>query len=172
MNKKIIVSGRPRSGTSLMMRILDVSGYTCARDKKWEEHLGKTISNPYFYESKDLIKGKLLTLKDYDAGKIMVNRLNLLKDPSKFFIIWMDRNKDSMFKSWDSYNREKFAKISNDDDYNRYNDKKILRNFDHIRINFENLVNAPEEELLKLNKFVNIDISKAKKEIDPNLKHY
>lgn len=172
IKRKIIVSGRPRSGTSLMMRILDVSGYKCARDEKWEQNLKGKIDNPYFYETRDLIKGKKLSLQNYDAGKILVDRLDTLDTPENYFIIWMHRNKESIFKSWDSYNRSSLAKIDNFSDYNRFDEEKILKKFKHVIIDYDSLIGNPKQELKKFTKLLKINKTLAIKEIDPNLRHF
>jgi len=172
IKRKVIVSGRPRSGTSLMMRILDVSGYTCARDLEWEQSLERKISNPYFYESKDLIRGKKIDFGKNNAAKILVNKLGMIEDPENYFVIWMHRNRESIFASWDSYTRKNFAKVTNEKDYARYDENLILERFKHVVINYDSLIETPKQELKKFTKLIKINKYLAIQEIDPGLRHF
>ena len=137
---KIIVSGRPRSGTSLMMHLLAESGYKCLRQMTWEETLGKKrTTNDYFYEHRSFVQtGDMIYMKGYDAGKVMPGALQYLP-PDEVFVIWMDRNREDVLASQRAYNRESMISLSLEEDYDQWNVDELLAPFLHMRMSYEAL---------------------------------
>jgi len=134
---KIIVAGRPRSGTSMMMRILDLSGYRCLRDMDWENKLGELRRNRYFYEHKDFVHtGNMSLLEGYDAAKVMPGGIAGL-DPERVFIIWMDREREAVLASQSAYDRGSLIGKDLGEDFDQWNVEELLAPFRHIRLSYE-----------------------------------
>jgi RNase adaptor protein for sRNA GlmZ degradation len=176
MKKTIVVSGLPRSGTSLMMRLLDVSGYETVRDLNFEKALGEKRFNPYFYEEKNYVKGEVDDYKKIEGKAIKVIVWGLKKIESENVkVIWIDRKKEKIINSWKRYDRQKSVNSINteEEDYNLFirMKKNQLPRFEHQVISFEELMKNSKKELEKLNK-IRIDITEeAIKEINPNISH-
>lgn len=134
MKNLLIVSGLPRSGTSLLMRMLDVSGYNVIRDLEVERKLSKKRSNPYFYEHDCTLTGQIPDTGN--AVKIMPWALDKLN--KKGTIVWIDRNKEDIIRSWKAYNRVKVVKTSTGDYEKDYQQLIKLRQGD-IFVSYENL---------------------------------
>ena len=101
-NEVFIVSGLPRSGTSLMMQILGAGGIKLAYD----DHRPADQNNPNGYFELEKVK----TLKqdnswivDYkgNALKVLFHLLEYLPQTLKYKIIFMQRNLDDIIASQD-----------------------------------------------------------------------
>lgn len=95
-----IVSGLPRSGTSLMMQMLHAGGI----EPKTDEHRPPDTHNPKGYYEWDAIK----TLKDHPviidqaagmAVKVISAQLRFLPRGRKYQVIWMDRPVEEIVRS-------------------------------------------------------------------------
>ena len=148
--RKVIVSGRPRSGTSMMMKILDLSGYKCLRDMDWEEKIRPGRKNEYFYEHRGLVhEGNISLLDGYDAGKVMPKALPNLP-PDRVVVIWMDRDRESVVASQAAYGRDKMIKRDLYEDYDQWDVEKLLEPFAHVRLSYEALTQVVNEHKRKL----------------------
>ncbi|PHS68448.1 MAG: hypothetical protein COB12_00945 [Flavobacterium sp.] len=99
-NQIVVVSGLPRSGTSLMMQMLDKGGVECLVDDKREAD----ESNPkgyYEYEPVMSIQKDNSWLKKAKnkAVKIVAPLLNQIDGKYRYKVIFMTRNLDEIIKS-------------------------------------------------------------------------
>ena len=175
----IIVSGLERSGTSLMMQILEDAGYDLCYDeqRKPDEH------NPNgYYELSD---GKIiLELMDneFDIGnykdkviKITAYGLHMLES-NNYKVIYMKRDLDEVISSQRKmiYTYHRFTPT--------IDDKKLLKKIDNQALNFlkdnkidymvvdyNKLMDNPRRELNTVSKFLGKNIIKSMRVIDKNL---
>ena len=180
LNEEInyIVSGLERSGTSVMMQILDSGGLPTAYDnaRPADPH------NPRGYF--ELAGGKIinhlmdgtLDLDSYKGQIIKITALGLKYLPNgNYKIIFMTRNidevLDSMQKMGANIEREKdrilFTKL------NQFSLQllKSRADIDHIIVNYHNIIDSPEREIQAIGTFfgVTFDYKKAMNAIDKKL---
>jgi len=182
MKTNHIVSGLERSGTSLMMQILEESNVPVSYDNSrlpdehnpkgyYELHSGKIIKE---------IESLSFDFDRYSNSYIKVTCFGLLNLPKnrKYKVIYMVRNIDEVVESskrmMSEIARKKLgnkiktplAKLNNHVlEYMDSDDR-----FTYTIINYNNLINNPEEELKKLKEFENrIDIEKSIRVINPEL---
>ncbi|MGM5482432.1 MAG: sulfotransferase domain-containing protein [Nanobdellota archaeon] len=162
-----IVSGCPRSGTSLMMQILLKSGMPIATDKKRK----RDENNPHgYFEVKDIIdllKENPEMIYQYEERAIKIIHYGLQYLPKgKYKIIYMERpisqvlnSMEKMLKKPDTQ-REKTKEI-----FTKLNSKvkRIMQqrqDIEYITINHNNLIYNPEKEINKIINFYNLDKNK------------
>lgn len=163
MSAVTIVTGLPRSGTSLMMQLLNKSSLDILSDGIRQ----KDISNPEGYYELEAVKGIVRDnsfLKDA-AGKVVkiVAPLPIYLDKSlDYRIVFMRRDIEEVLKSQEKMlnkdqtsEREKFRTI-----YEMHL-KKTYHFFDshsipYIDIQYKQLLNNSEQELAKLIEFLNL----------------
>lgn len=168
----IIVSGLPRSGTSLMMRILEHCGFTIVTDGEREPD----THNPHGYYEYEKVKTLskdntwLNELQD-EVVKITSHQLKHLPDDLNYKIIYMTRNIDeiimSQMKMNDTYPpeglREHYIKHVAD----------TIKNLkpEHLIVDYNELMKHPRLELFRIVNFLNLDtnIDSLLKVIDKNL---
>ena len=163
MSAVTIVTGLPRSGTSLMMQLLNKSSLDILSDGIRQ----KDISNPEGYFELEAVKGIVRDnsfLMDA-AGKVVkiVAPLPIYLDKSlDYRIVFMRRDIEEVLKSQEKMlnkdqtsEREKFRTI-----YEMHL-KKTYHFFDshsipYIDIQYKQLLNNSEQELAKLIEFLNL----------------
>ena len=163
MSVVTIVTGLPRSGTSLMMQLLNKSSLDILSDGIRQ----KDISNPEGYYELEAVKGIVRDnsfLKDA-TGKVVkiVAPLPIYLDKSlDYRIVFMRRDIEEVLKSQEKMlnkdqtsEREKFRTI-----YEMHL-KKTYHFFDshsipYIDIQYKQLLNNSEQELAKLIEFLNL----------------
>jgi hypothetical protein len=163
MSAVTIVTGLPRSGTSLMMQLLNKSSLDILSDGIRQ----KDISNPEGYYELEAVKGIVRDnsfLKDA-AGKVVkiVAPLPIYLDKSlDYRIVFMRRDIEEVLKSQEKMlnkdqtsEREKFRTI-----YEMHL-KKTYHFFDshsipYLDIQYKQLLNNSEQELAKLIEFLNL----------------
>ena len=163
MSAVTIVTGLPRSGTSLMMQLLNKSSLDILSDGIRQ----KDISNPEGYFELEAVKGIVRDnsfLKDA-TGKVVkiVAPLPIYLDKSlDYRIVFMRRDIEEVLKSQEKMlnkdqtsEREKFRTI-----YEMHL-KKTYHFFDshsipYIDIQYKQLLNNSEQELAKLIEFLNL----------------
>ncbi len=180
----IIVSGLPRSGTSMMMKMLDATGVAPMTDG---ERVAD-VDNPkgYFeYERvKDLEKE---TDKSYVAQgrgkvlKVISFLLPFLPDDNQYRVIFMRRDLDEVLKSQGKMIDRLVGQDSTDDEVVKEayrND--IIRsrlfcrkkdNFEMIEVHYKTTVNDPETTARQVNEFLGgtLDVRKMAQVVDPDL---
>jgi hypothetical protein len=147
-NRKVIVAGRPRSGTSLMMHLLAMSGYRCLRDPAWEDWLRPARKNAYFYEHGGFVhSGDMALMEGYDVGKVMPGAIKHLP-PDEVVIVWMDRRKEDVIASQAAYDRQALIGRPLDEDYEQWDVDELLAPFVHVRLSYDALVSEirPKKE--------------------------
>ncbi len=183
-----IVSGLERSGTSLMMQMLQAAGVPIAYDstrspdsnnpKGYYELFGGTIINKLMDKLDDLFfyRGKFIKITSYGLKYIPTKTNN--QSPCKYKIIYMQRNLDEIIESM-----EKMTKVN---ESNKKETRELLKKLeDHITdlidednnisplyVNYNKLFNDPYPELVRICNFLGIPETKTKKMmfvIDPTL---
>jgi hypothetical protein len=166
MSEIIIVTGLPRSGTSLMMQIFDKSNISVLTDGKRE----KDISNPEGYYELEAVKGIVKDnsfLKDA-SGKVVkiVAPLTIFIDKSlKYKAVFMRRDMDEILRSQEKMllkdqtsEREKFRTIYEfhlKKTYKFFQENKIP----YLDIQYKELVNEPDTVLKSLIEFCGLSSS-------------
>jgi len=178
MSEIIVITGLPRSGTSLMMQIIDKTEIPVLSDGK----RNKDISNPEGYFELEAVKGIVVNnsfLNDAIGKAIkIVTPLPIYLDlKHKYKVIFMRREMDEILKSQEKMlqkdqlsEREKFKTIY------EFHLKKTYRflienKIPFVDINYNELMKNPEEEIKKLISFCNItsEIEKLAQVVKPEL---
>ena len=166
----IIVSGLPRSGTSLMMNILYHNGMKIFTD-------GKRMpdeSNPKGYFEIEEIGEKIKRDSSFLEGKngcVKILSLFLEHIRGDHKIIFMERDLDENFASIEKMSGEPVS----DEEKTAFKKhlieiKKRLGGKDVVYISYNALIESPESELMKLKKFLpQLDIGKSMEVIDKSL---
>ena len=167
MKEILLVTGLPRSGTSLMMQILDKAGIEVLSDGNRESD----ISNPEGYYELEAVK-KIVTNNSFLKGaegkaiKIVAPLPLFIDQTLSYKVIFMKRSIEEVLKSQEimlnkdqQAEREKFATVfsSHIEKTQRFfTDKKIP----FIEMNYAQLIQNPEEEIARLVDFLEIDANK------------
>ena len=175
-----IVSGLERSGTSLLMQVLEAGGAPVAYDKSREPD----AHNPrgYFELEGGRIINKVMkgTFKfdRYSDKFIKITAFGLKHLPEgDYKIIFMTRNLDEIVDSQHKMYESKVP-LSREDtkellDKLLSKTKKELKNRKDVKIlyvNYNRLINQPDVQLKSIKRFLgDFDIEKAKRVIDTNL---
>lgn len=160
MSEIIIVTGLPRSGTSLMMQIFDKSPLPVLTDGNRE----KDINNPEGYYELDAVKAIVKDnsfLKDAE-GKVVkiVAPLPIYLDKTlSYRAVFMRRDMDEILRSQEKMlnkdqvsEREKFRTIY---EFHLNKTYKFFKenNIPFLDIQYSDLVNEPEKELTSIIEF-------------------
>ena len=178
MKEIIVVTGLPRSGTSLMMQIFEKSNLPILSDGKRE----KDINNPEGYYELEAVKA---IVKDNSflkeaSGKVVkiVAPLPMFMDKNlSYRVVFMRRDMDQILRSQEKMlekdqasEREKFRTIY------EFHLKKTYQFFKDntipfIDVNYNELVGNPEIQLDKLKEFCSIstDINELIAVVKPEL---
>lgn len=162
----VVVSGLPRSGTSLMMSMLEATGIEPMQDGIREAD----IDNPkgyYEYERVKKIKDDKAWLPDA-KGKVvkMISRLLVeLPGDFNFKVIWMRRNIDEIIAS----QKKMLVRLGTYDPSVKDNEirRMLLRhvektlswmnaqgNIEHLFVSYNKLMEDPKDEVKRLAKFL------------------
>lgn len=164
-NEITIVSGLPRSGTSMMMRMLEAGGMDVFADHLREPD----IDNPdgyYEYEKVKNIKEDYKWLDDLHGKAIKVVSMLLYALPTdkNYKIIFMIRNMEEILASQRAM-LERKGKVS---DFSAEDMKQVFtkhleeikrwlskqRNMDILFINYNEVISIPHECVKKINEFL------------------
>ena len=174
----LIITGLPRSGTSLMMQIIAKTEIPVLTDGNRE----KDINNPEGYYELDAVKGivannKFLQDAVGKAVKIVAPLPIYLDLKYSYKVIFMRRDMDEILRSQEkmllkdqSGEREKFRTIYElhlKKTYKFFKENEI----DYIDVNYNELVNDPEPVLKKLGEFcgINTNLEDLGKVVKPEL---
>ena len=167
-NQVTIVSGLPRSGTSLMMQMLDKGGLDILQDQLREAD----ISNPKgYYEYKpvmSLYKDNSWLSKGQDkAVKVVAPLLKYLDSTLRYKIVFMRRDLNEIIQSQQKMigkSEQEFPVTL----YNKY--QKLLANVtlwdksepgvEVLYVNYTDVLESPAIELARIEKFLGIAINK------------
>lgn len=167
-NQIVVVSGLPRSGTSLMMQMLDKAGLEILTDEKREAD----ISNPKGYYEYEPVMGlykdnSWLSEGQNKAVKIVAPLLKYLDSNYRYKIIFMNRDLNEVIQS-----QQKMLGKKEDDFpihlYNQY--VTLLSNVDiwkrkepgveMLFVDYHDVLNKPEETTEKIEKFIGLPLDK------------
>ncbi len=170
MEEILIVSGLPRSGTSLLMKILDSLKIEILSDGIRKSD----INNPKGYYEFEKVKkihkdSSWINSAKGKAIKIVSPLLRFLPSNVNYKIIFVKRNLNEILMSQKKMleNLETEDKISEELMLKSFKDhlKKTedwinsQKNISAVYINYNELLNNPSEECIKLKKFLNRDIN-------------
>ena len=179
----MVVTGFPRSGTSMMMQILEEAGVPIFTDKV----RSADESNPKGYYEHELVKqlGRNKAWLHKAAGKavkVVAPLLPQLPQTFKYRLIYMERDLDEILQSQhrmlvrDGKAKQDVIPLMMKEAIKNQMDQveQWLQGKDYIdicRISYKNLLDDPEEELRKLMGFLDlkVDLEPIKKVIDPSL---
>ena len=175
----LIVSGIPRSGTSLMMQILNKAGLTPLTDNLRKPD----ISNPKGYFEYEPVKNlkkdnSWLHLAKGKTLKVVAPLLNFLDLKYRYKVIFMTRNLHEVIKSQQKMIGKKtdVIPVSLLNSYKKLALKvdvwqKKEPGIDLLYVDYNSLINEPEITLKKIAIFINpeLDITKMKSIIDKSL---
>jgi hypothetical protein len=178
-----VVSGLPRSGTSMMMQVLEAGGMPMLTD-----HIRKSDEdNPKgYYEFEPVKKTSEDSSWVPDAvGKVIKMVYRLLYDlpgDYKYRVVFMRRNIEEILVSQDKMlerSGQKGADISNEKLAELFKtdlekvDKWIAEqdNFSVISVNYKQMIESPEDECQRVNNFLSgiLDVDKMLSVVDPSL---
>jgi hypothetical protein len=168
MSEIIVVTGLPRSGTSLMMQILDRAGIPILQDGKRESD----ISNPKGYYELEAVKGivqdnSFLDGAEGQAVKIVAPLPLHMNTSNNYRVIFMRRDLEEILKSQEKMlnkdqtsEREKYRTIY------EFHLKKTYRffkehNIPFMDVSYNELMGEPEEVLRSVVDFINVDANPA-----------
>ncbi len=180
----IVVSGIPRSGTSLMMQILEQAGIEIFTDHKRE----KDENNPRGYYEHEAVK-KIAQQSDFldnlsgKAVKIVSHLLPYLPDKHVYKILFMERNLDeivrSQLKMIERLKGEKkeyrYFQLKNHLTIHLHRIKQWISRQSNIQVlyvSYHDLIDNPEQIVWQVAEFLNIPPNKIPamvKVIDPSL---
>ena len=177
----IIVSGLPRSGTSLLMQMLDRGGLEVVTDNI----RAADTDNPrgyYEYEQVKKIKQDASWLPA-TRGKVFKMISQLLYDlpPSeRFRIVFMERDFDEMLRSQEKMLARLNRKGAPPDEIKRSYTLHLERLRDWLRqqsnmrvlyVSYNNLVQRPREQAERINEFLGVKakVEEMVKAVDPSL---
>jgi predicted AlkP superfamily phosphohydrolase/phosphomutase/tetratricopeptide (TPR) repeat protein len=167
-NQIAVVSGLPRSGTSLMMQMLDNGGVSILQDTSREAD----ISNPKgYYEYKPVMSlykdNSWLSQGQDKAVKVVAPLLKYLDPALRYKIIFMRRDLNEIVQSQQKMigkSAEEFPVSL----YNKY--QKLLSNVsiwkksepgvEMLFVNYKNMLENPGLELDRIEKFLGVSINK------------
>ncbi len=178
-NQIVVVSGLPRSGTSMMMQMLDRGGVAILQDELREAD----ISNPkgyYEYEPvKALYKDNSWLEKARNMGvKVVAPLLKYLDNQYRYKVIFMNRDLHEVVQS----QQKMLGKNSEDFPVHLYNQfqrllksvtgwQKIEPGVEILYINHREVIEHPEQVAKQVAKFIGkpLDIKAMASVVDPQL---
>lgn len=178
-NKTIlVVTGIPRSGTSLMMQILHDSGLEILTDNLRESDVNNPKGYFEYAPVKGIVKDKSFLIDTLGKAIKIVAPLPMYLDLElKYKVIFMRRDIEEILMSQEkmlgkdqSSEREKFSSI-----YNKH--IQLTKNFfennniEFIEVQYNNLFNSLDKEIKSISHYLDIDmdLEKVSKIIDPSL---
>ncbi len=179
-DKLVVVSGIPRSGTSLIMQILQAGGLEILSDHKREADK----NNPKGYLELEAVKNlsndnSCLINQTGKAVKVISHLLKFLPKNQKYKIIFINRDVNEIIKSQQKMLKDKIKNYSPKTLKKAF--KKELNNvklwinkkpnIEILNLSFKEVIKNPKKEINKIIKFLNVplDMDKMISIIDPNL---
>ena len=179
-----IVSGLPRSGTSMMMSMLNSGGLEIVTDN----FRIADNNNPKGYFEFERVK----KLQDGDNGwvkdargkvvKVISALIKYLPDNYQYKIIFMSRDINEILSSQrrmlerdgkddDNISDEKMSKLFNNHILDVMKWMQNRKNIQYLVVNYNEVLQDPESNVGKLNEFLGLELDKRKmvEVIEPNL---
>jgi hypothetical protein len=180
----IVVSGLPRSGTSMMMKMLEAGGLPPMTDNIRTAD-GDNPKGYYEFERvKKMKEGDLAWLADAEGKvvKVISALLQYLPDTYTYKIIFMRRDMPEILASQTRMlvNRGEDTNKINDDEMAALYEKHLAKTFEWLRsqqhmdvlfIHYNKMLADPTPEIPKINQFLGgtLDTSRMAQIIDPSL---
>lgn len=177
-----VVSGLPRSGTSLMMHMLKAGGMSLIMDEK--RSADKHNPKGYFeYERVKYLEedNSWLNISHGKCIKILFHLLKYIPPQFNYRVIFMERDLDEIIESQDKILQEHYS-IGGD------NDKSIRHSFEEelnsirtwlnkqphiaqLKIQYKDIIENALSEVIKIEAFLDIPLNKHQmiKVVDPAL---
>ena len=172
MNKErnYIVSGIERSGTSMMMQMLEAGGVPVMYDHKSRP---ADTNNPKGYY--ELEGGKIINLlghnkfpfDKYKGAFIKITSYGILFLPKgKYTVIYMERNINEVLDSMDrmrgasdttrGVTKKSFNKLN----LKAKNELESRANVRYLKVNYNKVINNPKRSINSIKQFIDIDIDR------------
>lgn len=179
-----VVSGLPRSGTSLVMQMLEKGGMDMLTDyiRKPDEN---NVRGYYEYDKVKSLRKDASWLGEAEgkAVKIIAQLLPFLLPRYQYVVLFVERNMEEILQSQEKMLKDLGQKTISDSNQlavifeqqlNRV--KQWIENRSNIRmlcLQYSRLILHPREEVAKIQEFLNIDmdIGAMSSAIDPSLWH-
>ena len=179
-----VVSGLPRSGTSMMMKILDAGGIPPLTDEIREADADNPKGYYEFERVKQLTKGDTAWLPDAQgkAVKVIAALLEHLPPDYNYRVIFMQRHMGEILRS------QKQMLIRRGEPTDKVSDEEIAvlfqkhvdhtaswlaeqPNFDVVYVSYNRMLEAPSEQVARINEFLGnrLDVEKSAAVVDPTL---
>ena len=182
MDNLIIVTGLPRSGTSMMMKMLEAGGIAVITDRQRQAD----EDNPYGYFELEQVKEikrdrSWLGSSTGEAVKMVSMLLYDLPLDREYSLIFMKRNLDEVIASQKVMLGRKAERPSDDDEEMKRLFSKHLseieawlserKNFKILYINYDEVLKQPKETAENIQKFLGrgLNIDNMIKSVDPSL---
>ena len=182
MDNLVIVTGLPRSGTSMMMKMLEAGGITVITDK--QRQADEDNPNGYFeFEQVKEIKSDTSWLDSFTNGAVKIVSMLLYDLPldRDYFIIFMKRNLDEVIASQKvMLARKGESPRGEDEEMKRLFSRHLSeieawlserKNFKTLYINYEEVLKQPQETAENIQKFLGkeLNIGNMIESVDPSL---
>lgn len=167
----IIVSGLPRSGTSMMMKMLDAAGFSIMTDEIREADEDNPKGYFEFERVKDLEKEDDKTWVKDARGKVLKVISFLLKDlppENSYRVIFMRRDIDEIIASQNKMIQRRQSDDNTDDqEIKAYFERHLFqvknliakgKNFDSVEIAYLDAINDPAKVAAQVNEFLGGDL--------------
>jgi DNA-binding Lrp family transcriptional regulator len=154
-----IIYGQPRSGTSLLMRVLEMGGVECEYDKSKPE-VETRFRNIY---------GMFETRNPNPKKCFKCVNPKFIKEAENVKIIYISRNPEQQAKSWDRINPENPDHLSR---VKRVREmfQKALEGKEYLHITYEDMHKNPRKECERIKEFLGeFDVESAVKAVDKSL---
>jgi RNase adaptor protein for sRNA GlmZ degradation len=177
----IVVSGLPRSGTSLMMQMLENGGVAVVTDNIRTAD----TDNPrgyYEFEKVKRLKQNASWLPETrgKAFKMVSQLLYDLPGSERYRIIFMERDTDEMLRSQDKMLQRLNRPAAPHEEMKRYYAVHLERlhawlgqqpHIDVVRVNYNDLIERPEANTERIREFLNgkVNAEAMAKTVDPSL---
>lgn len=180
----IVVSGLPRSGTSMMMRMLDVSGLDVVTDGIREPNADNPKGYYEFERVKKLPEGDTAWLDDAQGKvvKVIAALLLHLPDGYEYRVLMMRRKMDEILASQrrmlvrrgedpDSVDDQEMARLFEKHLAQVYDWMRKQDNVRFLDVDYNVMLSGPEPQLEEIQVFLDrrLDLQKMGAVVDPSL---
>lgn len=181
-SEAIIVTGFPRSGTSMMMQILQKGGMPILHDGKRKED----ENNPKGYLELEAVK-RLAVDESFmedapgKAVKIVMPLLRLLRPTYPLKVIWMDRPLEAIVKSQQKMTGKESQNLDLQLLMQMKNEQDLMLEWlnrhpavSFIKVDYNLALSDPQSVFKKLKSFLGeaFNAEGARQEIDESLRHF
>lgn len=183
-NKIVVVSGLPRSGTSLLMMMLDAAGIPPMQDHVREADIDNPKGYYEFERVKQLSEGDTTWVGEAKgkAVKVITMLLEHLPSKYKYDVILMRRDLEEILASQrkmlerrgedpDKVSDQELGQLFDKHFNHIYDWIKKQKNIRFVEVSYNQLLDSPEAEISKVNHFLggNLDEKAMLAKIDPDL---